>query len=139
MSERWDDEHIIAESEALGAYFDSHEMSLEVAKLLRKMRNAADRRIEELERINTGLLQLNERNVNDAVIRIRAGDTAFALVLLMNDGIAARDARIAELEAAIPVAIYRTLKYALDELAYLDADTPSTVAAKAWLKEAGSG
>lgn len=84
--------------------FTDKEIALHLARFAEAhIFNAAQRRVEELERINKGLLKLNDQNVNDAMGRIRAGDAAMSLALLMNDGIVARDARIAELERQLEV------------------------------------
>jgi len=56
-------------------------------------------RVYELERMYKGVVELNERNANDALRRIQAGDAAFTIAVAAFDGLRAKDERIAELEA----------------------------------------
>lgn len=56
-------------------------------------------RIAELERAYKGLLEMNERNCDDALRIKRASEATRALMFLTFDDIKAKQARIDELEA----------------------------------------
>lgn len=57
--------------------------------------------IAELERINKGLLELNERNCNEALRIKNSGDAAMLLAIAANDLLTAKNVRIQQLEAEL--------------------------------------
>lgn len=61
-------------------------------------------RIAELESAYKGLVELNERNCNDALRIKGASDATLALMFLVFDDIKAKDARIAELQRQLGAA-----------------------------------
>jgi len=76
-----------------------------VCKLIRDTYEAElDRlrqQVADLEAQVKGLLELNERNVNDALRRIRAGDSSLELAGIAITELGKSEARVAELEAQL--------------------------------------
>lgn len=111
--EAWDDDtiwmRIMQQAyQANGRDYDIVMNRHDIRDLMKEMRDAwlADRaaaasREAELKRINKELLELNERNCDEALRIKNAGDAAMLLALAGNDLLSAKNARIQQLEAQL--------------------------------------